>query len=186
MGSNHSRSSGSFVSAASTFSDKKIERLEWELKMKNDKQNKKKFNQLRKNPNREEQSKEFGQLVDVRASDPVRVKLGKNKKKKDAESQKRKERQMKRQSTLDKLNNNYFYKNFAANENEQEQIVEESDENSSEDEEEKAYKPREGRQSERSARISNRSKSAQSHLKVTDTGENYRSFSGMNQVGRLS
>ena len=160
MGSNHSRSSGSFVSAASTFSDKKIERLEWELKMKNDKQNKKKFNQLRKNPNREEQSKEFGQLVDVRASDPVRVKLGKNKKKKDAESQKRKERQMKRQSTLDKLNNNYFYKNFAANENEQEQIIEESDENSSEDEEEKAYKPREGRGSERSARISNRSKSA--------------------------
>ena len=94
---------------------------------------------------------------------------------------------MKRQSTLQKLNDNYFYKNFAANENEQEQIIEESDENSSEDEEEKAYKPRAGRGSERSARISNRSKSAQSHLKVTDGGgENYRSFSGMNQVGRLS
>ena len=42
----------------------------------------------------------------------------KNKKKEKSESMKRKERAVKRQSTLEKLNDNYFYKNFAANENE--------------------------------------------------------------------
>ena len=81
MGSVHSRSSGSFVFAAESFNEKNIERKEWELRMKNDKQSKKKFQELRKITNREEQSKEFGELVDVRASDPVRVKnLVQNKK----------------------------------------------------------------------------------------------------------
>ena len=119
MGSAHSRSSGSFVSAAESFNEKNIERKEWELKMKNDRQNKKKFNELRKITNKDLQSKEFGELVDVRQSDPVRVKnVLKNKKKDKSESMKRKERAVKRQSTLEKLNDNYFYKNFAANENE--------------------------------------------------------------------
>ena len=54
MGSVHSRSSGSFVSAAESFNEKNIERKEWELKMKNDRQNKKKFNQLRKITNKDE------------------------------------------------------------------------------------------------------------------------------------
>ena len=185
MGSVHSRSSGSFVSAAESFNEKNIERKEWELRMKNDKQSKKKFQELRKITNREEQSKEFGELVDVRASDPVRVKnLLHNKKK--TESSKRKDRQMKRQSTLQKLNDNYFYKNFAANENEQ--IAEESAENSSSDEEDKAYRPGRERNSVKMARRnSNRSKSATSHLRPSaEADANYRSFSGMNQVGRMS
>ena len=153
--------------------------------MKNDKQSKKKFQELRKITNREEQSKEFGELVDVRASDPVRVKnLLHNKKK--TESSKRKDRQMKRQSTLQKLNDNYFYKNFAANENEQ--IAEESAENSSSDEEDKAYRPGRERNSVKMVRRnSNRSKSATSHLRPSaEADANYRSFSGMNQVGRMS
>ena len=86
--------------------------------MKADKQNKKKFNEVRKMVNKEQQSKEFGQLVDLRASDPVKVKsmVQNNKKKEKEESLKKKKsseiRNLKRGSTLQRLNDNYFYKNF--------------------------------------------------------------------------
>ena len=95
MGSIGSRSSGSFYSAAGSFNDGKFNRKDWELKMKTDKQNKKKFNEVRKMVNKEEQGREFGQLVDLRASDPVKVSnmLKTNKQKKEA---KKKDNAMKR------------------------------------------------------------------------------------------
>ena len=73
VGSRHS--SGSFVSAADSMNDAKFDRLEWELRMKADRKNKKRFNDLRKITNKDLQSDEFGQLVDLRQSDPVKVKM---------------------------------------------------------------------------------------------------------------
>ena len=48
-----SRSSGSFVSAADSMNDDKFNRLEWELRMKADRKNKKRFNDLKKIKNTE-------------------------------------------------------------------------------------------------------------------------------------
>ena len=54
MGSVGSRgSSGSFVSAADSMNEEKFDRLEWELRMKADRKNKKKFNALRKLTNKD-------------------------------------------------------------------------------------------------------------------------------------
>lgn len=48
-----SRSSGSFISAADSHNDANFDRLEWELRMKADRKNKKKFNRLRRLTNKE-------------------------------------------------------------------------------------------------------------------------------------
>ena len=94
--------------------------------MKADRKNKKKFNDLKKITNAEQQSKEFGQLVDLRASDPVKVKMVLMSNQKTQEALAKKEKGIRRTSTLQKLTDNYFYKAFAQEENDQ--IIEESDE----------------------------------------------------------
>ena len=58
------------------------------------------------------QSKEFGDLVDIRASDPVKVRGASFVKQRQKEQQQKKEGRMSRRMTLQKINENYFDRNL--------------------------------------------------------------------------
>ena len=73
---NQSRAStSSFVSATDTElkHPDQLAQLEEKLRQKNQKKGKEKFKKLTKMTDMQAQSKEFGDLVDIRASDPIRI-----------------------------------------------------------------------------------------------------------------